>query len=294
MPHVAGGLEEADDDLEAALEEVLRRARVPHAELGIALEPETFLPFVASKIPQNTSVRETLQQLDIASLHLAFACARGDAAALAEIERSYLPKLDGALVRAGATGDRLVEVKQRLRERLFTSSAKRAASEQTVPDRPPRIADYGGRGDLGRWLRAVAVRIAIDLCSERGSAQGERDLDELALDADDPELAHMKERYRLDVAAAMRASFASLDPEARGDLRLYYLEGLRLQDLAALRRVAVSTMSRRLAAARTAVMDDTRRRLREELEIDKTELESILELVGSRLDLSRQWLDTKR
>lgn len=267
--------------LDAELSELLRRAHEEHP--GITLAAEAFLPFLATKIKVGVSVSEGLRQLHVESLYLTYACARGHALALSTIERWYLPKLDPVLMRVGAVDDHLAEVKQQLRERLFTKSG----------GRPPRIMEYGGRSELGRWLRAVAVRVAIDLLRGR-APQSDRDPDELMPNEDDPELAHMKHLYRAEVAAATRDAFASLDVEARGDLRLYYLDGLRLKDLASLRRVAVSTMSRRLQAARAAVLHETRRRIRADLKIGNEGMDSILRLIKSRLDISRQWLDTRR
>jgi len=255
----------------------IRRAQAAHPK--IACDAQEFERFIAGKCAPGWS----LDKLHVESLYLAWACARGDRAALDELEQDYLRKLDPALVRAGAARAGLDEIKQRLRERLLMGSATRG----------PRIGDYGGRGDFSRWLRAVAVRIVLNHLKGEPRTS-DRDLDQLAFDADDPELQHLKEHYRAQFASALRVALAELDSEARSDLRLYYLDGLRLEELAALRRVVPSTMSRRLAAARTAVLEQTGQRMRAALGIEKKELESILRLVGSRLDLSRQALLTKR
>ncbi|WP_394823941.1 sigma-70 family RNA polymerase sigma factor [Pendulispora albinea] len=266
--------------LEAELAQRLLRAREAHR--GVALETETFVAFIARKVPAGKPALEGLRDLHIESLYLAYGCSIGNAAAMSIIEREYLPKLDPALARVGADTDRISEIKQRLRERLFTGTEARS----------PRITEYSGRGDLVRWLRAVAVRIAIDLA--RGtSGPSDRDVDELVLQADDPELAHLKRLYRAEVAEATRAALTNLDTDHRNDLRLYYLDGLRLKELATLRGIGISTMSRRLQTARRALLDDTRRRLRAKLDIGDGDLDSILRLLGSRLDFSRRWLDTK-
>jgi RNA polymerase sigma-70 factor (ECF subfamily) len=256
------------DSLEAAVSKL--RATYP------ALAPDEFVAFVRSK-------GVAIGELQLDSLVLVHACAHGEPTALATLERDYLSQLDGALVRAGAAGDRLAEVKQRLRERLLVAR----------DGKPARIAEYGGRGELVRWLRAVAVNLTVDL-QRADRPEAELDLDELVLGADDPELAHIKQRYAAELADAMRAAVARLEPEARTDLRLYYLDGLRLEDLAKLRGVALSTMSRHLQAARTAILDETRREVRARLGIGREELDSLLRLVGSRLELSWRGLDRDR
>jgi RNA polymerase sigma-70 factor (ECF subfamily) len=269
--------------LELDLGALLARAKAAHPE--VALADAAFLAFLARKIAPDAEVRAALAELRAEGLYLACAASHGDPAALRVFERAYLPRLDGALARAGATGDKLAEVKQRLRERLFLRHGEDA----------PRIAEFGGKGDLERWLRAVAVRLAVDLFRS-GEPVGARDdeLGGLAIDADDPELANLKSQYREEAANAMRTAFARLDAEARGDLRLYYLEGLNLERLAKLRGVAISTMSRRLRTAKDQVLRETRKALAAALAMAPGEVDSILELVQSRLDVSRRWLRTDR
>src|SRR5204863_2993549 len=101
---------------------------------------------------------DALASLRIADLYLCCACARGDRAALAALERGYFGDVDGALASFRGKGIAPEEIKQQLRERLLTAR----------DGGRPRILDYGGRGDLGRWLRAVAVRAAIDAVRQSG------------------------------------------------------------------------------------------------------------------------------
>lgn len=99
-------------------------------------------------------------------------------------------------------------------------------------------------------------------------------------------LAQMKERYSVDFKAALNTALAAIDPESRNDLRLYYFDGVKLEDLARLHEVATSTMSRRLARTRKTVLARTREILRAQLGVDEAELDSILHLIESRLDMS--------
>src|SRR5512141_662367 len=82
---------------------------------------------------------------------LACACLQRTPGALEACEARFFPELAPALARfQGLQAD---EVKQELRQRVFVGAA----------GGPPKLREYSGRGALGRWLRAVATRIALNL-----------------------------------------------------------------------------------------------------------------------------------
>jgi RNA polymerase sigma-70 factor (ECF subfamily) len=250
-------------------------ARAAHPAVGV--DPAALRSRLEALVPPGTDAAEAIAALEVGSIHLALACARGDRAALEILERQYLPAVRTALARERLTPERIDETVQQLREQVLVARA----------DRPPRIADYGGRGDLGRWLRAVAVHLAVDQARATGRELpvGDDDLIDRALATDDPVLEHLKMRYASEVRAALRDALGALDVETRTDLRLYYLDRLTLEEVAALRRVAISTVSRRIARAREATLSHLRRALGARLGVPPGEVDSILALVGSRLEL---------
>src|SRR5690242_9707340 len=73
--------------------------------------------------------------IEIGDLYLACACARGDTAALAALERDHFAWLLGMLRKAGADDDSAAEVLQRLRQELLAPR----------PGREPGIAAFAGR-----------------------------------------------------------------------------------------------------------------------------------------------------
>jgi RNA polymerase sigma-70 factor (ECF subfamily) len=129
------------------------------------------------------------------------------------------------------------EVRQELRDKLFTS-----------PDGEPKIAEYTGRGALGGWVRVSALRIALNLrrSAKRAAAVNERaaSMEEALMSGSSPELAYLKERYRAVFTEALEAAVASLSDRDRALLRLYHVDGLSLEAMAALYRVHLSTVSR--------------------------------------------------
>jgi RNA polymerase sigma-70 factor, ECF subfamily len=143
---------------------------------------------------------------------------------------------------------------------------------------------------LKPWLRAVALRTALN---DARASVGAREVpleealcNALAATEADPELRYMKEHYRAEMLAALRAAVAALPARTRSLLQQYYLDGVGLRALATMRRLHVSNVSRSLAKAREALMSATLDELAGRLRIDPTELESVLRLVQSGLDAS--------
>lgn len=242
------------------------RAALP----GVELERTSFRT-AAAGVPELSAERAL-------ELYLSRACASGDRTALAAFEARYLGGLTSALRRFGA--DSFVDdAMQELRQRLFLG----------VEGGPPKLLEYGGRGELKQWLRAVATRVALNLRKsrhdERFTDLGDEGLFELPLAEDDPELRHMKSMYRSEFKKAFSEALQALPAEARNHLRLYYIDGLGVVELGKLFGTSAPTVSRRLAAARTALFDGTRQRLGERLDVSAEELESIMRLIESRLSV---------
>ena len=136
-------------------------------------------------------------------------------------------------------------------------------------------------------MQVVATRIALDhtRAKDRPTAGGD-ELDALAAIADDPELAFLKATYRAAWRDAFTAAAGDLDARARNLLRLHHLGGATLEQLAAMYGVHRATAVRWLADARAALARGTRRRLTASLDVSPAELDSILAMIGSRLEAS--------
>ncbi|MBN1206533.1 MAG: sigma-70 family RNA polymerase sigma factor [Myxococcaceae bacterium] len=262
--------------LEALLAEVLASARA--AWPGLPLPEATFLRYLAERLPEEASLLDALRRLHAADLYLACACTQGLTAAQAALDTRFLPKVDAAVARVEGSGDGAAEVRQRLRERLFTSEE----------GRPPHIADYQGTGPLAAWLRAAAVRTALNLQrSRRRRARAEEEvLAEGTVPGGDLELDYLRRQHQGDFRAALAEALAALPTRERTVLRLHFVEGLSLERIGAMYQTHKSTVSRWLARARTDVLAEVRRRLAERLQLSSGELQSLLRTVRSQLDAS--------
>ncbi len=276
---------EALDALEGLLERCVVTARAPWQ--GIDVPAEDFLRWLSERIPRASleAPERALGALKLSDLYLSCACAAGDRVALAAFERLYVPDLLLAVQRVDRSGSHADDVLQVLRQRLFVGE----------PGSGPRIREYSGRGDLRRWLRAVAVRAAIDaLRAVREIPVEDELLDAMEVPTDHPELAHLKLTSLAELKVALREALGALSSRERSLLQQYYLDGANLSALAALYRVTPSAVSRSLAKARATLIGQVRNALMARLRLSGREVDSVLLLVQSQLELSRSMLDEGR
>lgn len=215
----------------------------------------------------------------VADLALAFACAEQSAFALAELERRFGGDFAGALSRLSLGRAEIDEVAQTVRERLFVAR----------PGERPKILDYAGRGSLAGWLRAVIVRAGIDLVRQRAagpelSSDGEPLVD-LGAVTDDPELEGLRARYAEPFRLAFRDAVRALPQDERNALRLNLAEGLNIEQIGQLYGVHRATVARWIASAKEGIAATTRRLLAERLGLPAREIESLVRLCQSRLDV---------
>ena len=152
----------------------------------------------------------------------------------------------------------------------------------------PALQRYGGRAPLRAWLRVMVVRDAVKLVSARQrEPSGGDDALVAALSPDlGPELAYMGALYRQHAREAFAAALAGLVAKDRLLLAQAVVDDLSIDELAPLHGVGRSTVARWLVAARERLADATRAELARRLGVDATEIDSILRLVRSQLDVS--------
>ncbi|QQR44639.1 sigma-70 family RNA polymerase sigma factor [Myxococcus xanthus] len=248
---------------------------------GVTLAEEDFLRHLASCLPRDEDPSRVLATVYAADLYLACACVRGNAAAHVALERHVLPKAAASLARMRDTGVDPSEVVQHLRERLLVPES----------DRPARMAEYQGSGPLAAWLRAAAVRTALNLQrSERRRAHAEEEAEALPLPTHagmaDVELDYLRKNHREHFQAALSEALNALPTRERTVLRLHVVEGLSLERIGTMYQTHKSTVSRWVARAREAALEGTRQRLAERLRLTSGELHSLMRVVQGELDLS--------
>jgi len=239
----------------------------------VVFREDDFAAFVAARSPSIERAGDLL---------VAFASAAGDPLALAILEREYLARLPALL--SSRLGAEAAEVVQMVRERMLVPDASGT---------PARIASYAGRGALLGWLRVAAVRLALNLQrSRRREVPFDEDVELAQRASGDLAMDDLKRRYRTEFKEAFGAALAALAPRERLLLRQHYLDRLPMETIGRLHQVHRITIVRWMDAARVALARETRRELGARLRIDHEELESILRLLESQMDMSiRAFLD---
>jgi RNA polymerase sigma-70 factor (ECF subfamily) len=266
----SGGLEALDDSLDAC------HRRAAAAWPGVELDAPTFVRRIAALWDSQTPFDTWLAALQTEHIYLACACAAGGRTALAAFETSFMSVVPRDLARLGVDPQLREDLCQMLREKLFASA----------PGTAPKIAEYSGRGPLASWLRVLAARMLTDVRRKRTERVADESGDAAITDDSDPEMTIIKRRYWPVFIDALREALTAVDLEQRELLRLHFVAGHTLEELARSRGLGRATIVRRLAAARGAVLTHARRIVQHRLAIRPNELDSLFRLVRSQLRVS--------
>jgi RNA polymerase sigma-70 factor, ECF subfamily len=265
-------------DLERLLASALETARAAWPDVRV--EDAEVLEYVAARLPEDGApdAATRLAEMHVSDLYLACACARGDDRALKAFDVHFLPEVASFVAQIDRSPSFAVEVRQQLREKLFFH----------VEGEAPKIADFTGRGPLGGWLRVAAVRTALNLRRSRKDHDDANDPAGPALvpPTPDPELDYLKTRYGRELREALVTTLANLPADERNVLRMHYIDGLNIDEVGTAYRVHRSTVARWLSASREKILKETKRALGEKLHLDRGEVESMIGLVQSQLDVS--------
>jgi RNA polymerase sigma-70 factor (ECF subfamily) len=245
----------------------LREAR--SAWPGVVVSDATFTEYLRSRgaIPPSPDTA-------VSDLYLACACAAGDAHAISVLERRFVAPLADVVTRAGFAPDVGMEVAQRLRAELLVGDA----------ERPPRIVSYSGRAALDAWLRVVAIREAGKLRRHEEVHQNLRPENPPPMTT--PEDIAIRRRYGATFEAAFAEAFRALPADDRLALRLHFSEGLNLDGLALTFGFSRATAGRRLLEARARLRSETMRIVGEKLGATGSEVESVLKVLQTSLEVS--------
>jgi RNA polymerase sigma-70 factor (ECF subfamily) len=269
-----------DHEIERGLVRLLAESRRRWPQVQV--DDENFITHLAQRLEPGDDLAAALGRLHGADLYLACACSAGNPQAIAALDRHYLHPLQHGLASAALPPATVEEALQQLRQRLLVAEG----------DGAPLIARYAGRGQLSSWTRVTALRLALRLERRQGRDQpaDDRVLEALPAGGDDPELGYIKGLYRRAFREAFAQALQQLSDRQRALLQLHYVDAMTTYEVAALYRVSQATASRWLTRARQQLIAGIRARLTAELAIDHGELDSILRLIDSRLEVTLRGL----
>lgn len=256
--------------LPAELSSCLKDAR--RAWPDVAIDDLEFVQYLAERVsPEDGHASLPSHTSD---LYLACACARGDDKAIAHFDDHILGRIDPVIRSVGLSPGDADEIKQDLRCRLLLGTG----------DKGPRILSYQGSGALVHWAKAVAGRQALTVLRQR---RPQTPIDEDILDtSDDPHLQSMKESYRAEFREAFLQAVSELSDEDRRVLRALVVHETSVAQIADDHRIHRVTASRWIAKIRLTLLHSTRRHLRNRLSLSLGELDSVMHLIESRLEVS--------
>ena len=233
--------------------------------LARATHPDFKLP--TRRFARHVGHHLTLEAFDTpsawlpADLFLALGCLESEPTALAELDRWLL------------RGNRDEDVMQRAREKLLVGAH-------------PRLEQYAGRSALKAWVGLVTKRIAIDLVREEGGDLQGAPVTLAGFAKANVELQLVERDAGQKVKVALRAALEGLNERDRKLLRGHYLEARTHAQLAAELGTSRSTVALWIEKARARLLEETRRGLKQQTQLDSGELDSLLQGVESNLDLS--------
>ncbi|MCY1055380.1 sigma factor-like helix-turn-helix DNA-binding protein [Nannocystis sp. SCPEA4] len=249
------------------------RARFP----GVEFEASAVGRHLGEKVVAEADPLAALARLRTEELCLVCACLAGNPRALQLFDAAYLAPVAERLRRSGLAAEVVADARQRIAGSLLVADSGGTR----------RLATYSGRGDLAGWLYVAIAREARRLAGREARFTAADDL-ELADEriGGDLELAHLKATYGEAFRRSFHTALAELDEQARNLLRQHLLDGLSIDQIAALQRVHRATAARRLVRVREDLALRTRALLVQDLGLSERESDSVLRLVRSQLDLS--------
>ncbi|CAN5899529.1 hypothetical protein BH11MYX2_BH11MYX2_26020 [soil metagenome] len=241
----------------------------------VRLSHHEFAAYLAARMGPDDSALEQLTERALEDLYLAFGCSTGDTPAVAAFDHEILRDLPRALRRSDMDPAHLEDTRQHVATKLLATS-------------PPGIASFAGRGSLRGWVRVIAIRESGRLLdsTKREKPSSDDALFDAVAHGIVPSQSQMKDAYRTSFRTAFEAALGALSIHDRLLLKQHFLDGLSIDRMAALHDVHRATAARWIAKLLEQLLVDTRARLQVVLNVDATELDSVLRLIQSCLDVS--------
>jgi RNA polymerase sigma-70 factor (ECF subfamily) len=214
-----------------------------------------------------------------AELVLAHAAAAGDPIAVAAFERDVLGSARSTIRRYARDDERTDEILQQLRVHLLVAEG----------DTPPRLARFDGRAALGAWIGMCAARVALHaLRSERTRREVALEWSEAlaALPAADPVVEQLRARHAARVADALRTACLELSRRHGAVLRMLFVDGASIDEIATMYAVHRVTVWRWVQEAREVTSLHVRAQLRDVVEGEDAASASLVAWAMEQVELS--------
>lgn len=213
--------------------------------------------------------------MDVDEIALAQAISNGDPVALRTFETRYLAPVRSTLRAMSINDADIADIEQVVRLKLLVGDGQDA-----------RLVGYAGQGKLGGLVRVAAVREALSLLRRRKITSSEDWLDELSSPDDDPALVQLKTRHRVAFKEAFEEAVRRLSPREHTLLRLHLVRHQSIDQVGSIYGIHRATAARWIDAAKRSLRTLTNAVLAERFDLRGPELERVVELIESRIELS--------
>jgi RNA polymerase sigma-70 factor (ECF subfamily) len=213
-----------------------------------------------------------IDEIHADDLCLIIACERNDEKAWEDLVTAFDPVVKSAARKITSNSEDADDLASSIWAELY---GLRQGEDGT---RKSKLAYYSGRGSLAGWLRAIVSQMAIDRFRKQSrlvQIEEDREFENLAAEssnnsnndhvvshAENPEEIYTEQRTADDVVAALGSSIASLEPEDRLILKMYYFDDLKLKDIAAVFGYHEATASRKLVRVQSEIRKSVEKALR--------------------------------
>jgi RNA polymerase sigma-70 factor, ECF subfamily len=237
--YVAAWSARSDAALMRVLDSLIARANLP------AIYHQAFLVHLNRVVSSQAELVEVVAGFEAADFGIAVRALEGDAIAQTQIATVHLSRIPGWIARSHPNPTFADDVVQEVSSLLFAPKEGAAS----------RLLGYSGRGPLGAFLRTVAIRTAQNMVRGKREVQDDQERDQAAPSARSPEVALAAAQGVKSFTDMLRDAVIALSSSDRNLLRLHYVEGLTLEQVASHLKISRATAARHLARARTLVLE---------------------------------------
>ena len=221
----------------------------------------------------------------VADLYLACACLCEVPGAVEAFETTHHGVVTAAIRQidpSPAFGD---DVRQDLATLLFVP-------QNEGGNKPPKIAQYGGRGPLATWTFVTVLNMARRrkrqsasraVAEESAMREG---LYEALNREGDPQLLPLKKVFATELKAALYTAIDALPTRDRLWLYMNVVRGVAMDRLGAASGASQSKVSRHIRDTKEQILNAAKQHLREQHKLTETECDSLVRLVQSQVDFT--------
>ena len=245
---------------------------------------------------ERRDVSSFVDELRADDLCLILACERGDERAWEDLVANFDSTVKSAARKISPNTEDAEDLASSIWAELY------GLRQDADGNKKSKLAYYSGRGSLAGWLRAVVSQLAIDQYRKQSKfvqIEESREFENLAEESsnnagnagvlhhnESPEELLSEKRTADDVASALQAAIAGLEPEDRLIVKLYYFDDLKLKDIASTFGYHEATASRKLVRVQSEIRKSVERELRKTHGWNDSEVKRHLADTAAKLGLS--------